>query len=93
MFLNNDRSSYAEPSNIPASLAMLLPLSAYGKGASQAAQADFSEKALVIAVAAVAVDAASDTRDDLVARLKPQILSGDYRVNSNAVASQMIARA
>ncbi len=67
--------------------------SAYGKGATPAAQVDFSEKAQAISVAAVAVDAAPDTRDDLVSKIKAQVDAGAYKVSGADIADQMLRRA
>ncbi len=70
-----------------------LAASAYGKNASPAAQVDFSEQAQAIATAAVAVDAAPDTRDSLVASLKAQVDAGTYKVSGTDIADQMLRRA
>ncbi len=66
---------------------------AYGKNATPAAQVEFSEQAQAIAVAAVAVDAAPDVREGLVARLKSQVDAGTYHVSSADIADQMLRRA
>ncbi len=66
---------------------------AYGKGATPAAQVEFSDKAQAIAVAAVAVDAAPDVREGLVARLKSQVDAGTYHVSSKDIAEQIVRRA
>lgn len=63
---------------------------AYGKGASPAAQVEFSQQAQAIAVAAVAVDAAPDVRADLVAKLKSQVDAGTYHVSSKDIAEKIV---
>lgn len=66
---------------------------AYGKGATPAAQVEFSQQAQAIAVAAVAVDAAPDVREDLVAKLKSQVDAGTYHVSGRDIAEQIVRRA
>ncbi len=65
---------------------------AYGKGATPAAQVEFSAQAQAIAVAAVAVDAAPDVREDLVAKLKSQVDAGTYHVSGKDIAEQIVRR-
>lgn len=65
---------------------------AYGKGATPAAQVEFSAQAQAIAVAAVAVDAAPEVRTDLVAKLKSQVDAGTYHVPAKDIAEQVVRR-
>ncbi len=66
---------------------------AYGKEATPAAQVEFSSQAQAIAVAAVAVDATPDVREDLVAKLKSQVDAGTYHVSGKDIAEQLLRRA
>lgn len=66
---------------------------AYGKGATPAAQVEFSAQAQAIAVAAVAVDQAPDVREGLVAKLKSQVDAGTYHVGGKNIADQILRRA
>lgn len=61
--------------------------------ATPAAQVELSSQAQALASAKAAVDAAPDTRDDLVAKLKSQIDAGTYQVSGKDIAEQMLRRA
>jgi flagellar biosynthesis anti-sigma factor FlgM len=61
-------------------------------GGNPAAKVELSPEGQALAVARQAVDAAPDTRDDLVARLKAQIDAGTYHVSSSDIADRMIRR-
>ncbi len=58
-----------------------------------AAQVELSSQAQALASAKAAVDAAPDTRDDLVAKLKSQVDAGTYKVSGKDIAEQMLRRA
>ncbi len=64
-----------------------------GLGATPAAQIELSAQAQSLAAAKAAVDAAPDTRDDLVAKLKSQVDAGTYHVSGKDIADQMVRRA
>lgn len=61
--------------------------------ATPAAQVELSAQAQALASAKSAVEATSDTRDDLVAKLKSQIDAGTYQVSGKDIAEQMLRRA
>ena len=69
-------------------------------GQGPAAQVELSAQAQAKAAAKAeaaqylpAVKAAPETRDDLVSRLKSQVASGNYHVNSADIADQIVRRA
>ena len=83
------------PQNAPASVS----------GSGPAAQVELSDGAKALAASQTAatkaeaarflpaVQAAPETRDDLVARLKTQVESGSYHVSASDIAEQAIRRA
>lgn len=79
--------------NRPEGVAPAAPTQGTAHPATPAAQVELSSQAQALASARAAVDAAPDTRDDLVARLKSQIESGTYQVSSKDIADQMLRRA
>ena len=83
----------APAASITSNAARSQAASAYGKGATPAAQVEFSEQAQAIAVAAVAVDKSPDVREDLVARIKAQVDAGTYHVSGKDIADQIVRRA
>lgn len=70
-----------------------IPSGTSGQVGTPAAQVELSSQAQALASAKAAVEAAPDTRDDLVAKLKAQIDGGTYQVSGNDIAEQMIRRA
>jgi negative regulator of flagellin synthesis FlgM len=70
-----------------------IPSGASGQVGTPAAQVELSSQAQVLASAKAAVEAAPDTRDDLVAKLKAQIDGGTYQVSGKDIADQMLRRA
>lgn len=73
---------------------------AAGPGNGPAAQVELSAQAQALSAAKAeathylpAVQAASETRDDLVSRLKAQVESGAYHVSGADIADQIIRRA
>ncbi len=71
-----------------------------GPGNSPAAQVELSAQAQALSAAKAeaahfvpAVQAAPETRDDLVSRLKAQVESGSYHVSGTDIADQMVRRA
>ena len=63
------------------------------QAATPAAQVELSSQAQALASAKAAVDAAPDTRDALVAKLKSQVDAGTYQVSGKDIADQMLRRA
>jgi len=71
-----------------------------GPGAGPAAQIELSAQAKALSAAKTeavsylpAVNAAPDTRVDLVSKLKAQVESGTYHVSSADIADQIVRRA
>ena len=69
-------------------------------GTGPAAQVELSAQAQALSASKTeaarflpAVQAAPETRDDLVARLKTQVDSGNYHVSSTDIADQIVRRA
>ena len=63
------------------------------EAAAPAAQVELSSQAQALASAKAAVDAAPETRDALVAKLKSQVDAGTYKVSGKDIAEQMLRRA
>ena len=63
-----------------------------GAPASSAATATFSSRAQDITKAKAAVNAAPDTRDDLVKSVKDRVDSGTYNPSSDDIADMMLRR-
>lgn len=61
-------------------------------GASSAATATFSARAQEISRAKAAVNAAPDTRDDLVNSIKDRVDAGTYNPSSDDIAEMMLRR-
>ncbi len=69
-----------------------------GQGPAASVELSAQAKALSAAKAEAAqylpaVNAAPETRDDLVSRLKAQVTSGNYHVSSADIADQIVRRA
>lgn len=106
MKISNDESLRASRIGgiSPASAADTKNRQATGASGSPAASVELSPQAQALAAAQSAgkaeaarflpaVQAASDTRDDLVAKLKAQVDAGTYKVSGADIAEQMIRRA
>lgn len=70
-----------------------IPSSSAGGVGTPAAQVELSSQAQALASAKAAMEAAPDTRDDLVTQLKAQIDGGTYQVSGKDIADQMLRRA
>ena len=75
-------------------------IAAGGPGSGPAAKIEISDQAKALTAAKTqaanylpAVNAAPDTRVDLVSRLKAQVESGTYHVSSADIADQIVRRA
>jgi len=93
--LESLRASQVDTVSRPAGVsgASPVPAESAGRAATPAASVELSSQAQAIASAKAAVEAAPDTRDDLVANLKAQIDGGTYQVSGRDVAEQMLRRA
>lgn len=102
MKISNDealRARRIEPvSPKPATDIQIKPTAAQGNG--PAAQVELSAQAQALSAAKAeaahflpAIQAAPETRDDLVSRLKAQIEGGSYHVSGADIADQMVRRA
>jgi len=102
MKISNDeslRASRVGPVALPQSSGVKVQPAAT-PGTGPAAQVELSEQAKARAASKAeaasflpAVQAAPETRDDLVARLKTQVESGTYHVKSADIAEQILRRA
>lgn len=64
-----------------------------GSTGTPAATLELSPHAQTLAAAMQAVNAAPETRDDLVTKLRQQVSSGTYNVSGSDIADQMVRRA
>lgn len=87
------RASQTDAVSRPTGVTAPVPAGTVGQAGSPAAQVELSSQAQALASAKAAVDAAPDTRDDLVAKLKAQIDGGTYQVSGKDIADQMLRRA
>ena len=92
------RAGRIEPITPAQSGAVKTPVAAPGNG--PAAQVELSAQAQALSAAKAeaahylpAVQAAPETRDDLVSRLKSQVESGSYHVSGADIADQIVRRA
>ncbi|MEO7715545.1 MAG: flagellar biosynthesis anti-sigma factor FlgM [Capsulimonas sp.] len=64
-----------------------------GTTGTPAAEVQLSSQAQTLSAAMQAVNAAPETRDDLVTKLQKQISDGTYKVSGADIADQMVRRA
>ncbi len=105
MKISNDestRASQVAPAQPPVSLDSLQPYATGHKGvpvSTPAAHVEISAQALALSASKAeaaqylpAVQAAPETRDDLVTKLKAQVESGTYHVKGTDIAEQILRR-
>ena len=93
------RASRLEGAKPPAAVSNIPSRSLATPGSGPAAQVELSAKAQTLAASKAeaarflpAVQAAPETRDDLVSRLKTQVDNGSYHVSGADIAEQIVRR-